>query len=381
MLLARAIWSSSYGSSADRSNAHIYLYFVDKAGCSIASLLTRWPRWGYLAAHLAHPSVMPPQRHRDGKSRATLCRQGTRLGKRLRAEARELEQMRSHDRVALPAAPPRSSAGSSMDHLQQPAGPAPAEGKGASAKVELSQHVGAIAAPCGHGRQAVPELRGHMAEPVFCQPGRQSMPGAHCPPAAPALCQPGGWPYMAPYCPPMLPLQCLRPSVEEGPIGEAWAEPVLPAHEPVVAATGAEPLASPVTRPGRLARDQSNWMEPASMQATGVADVSAGSRPMHSHRPTSSSSTPSSTDTEDAAPQSTTPVANLHVHSQEETRRSDPPSCSGAPGPCQTHGPAVSTSMSGSSSHLDSHLAPTENAARKARWMVPQTSYLQNRHL
>ena len=158
--------------------------------------------------------------------------------------------MRSHDRVALPAVPPRSSAGSSMDHLQQPAGPAPAEGKGASAKVELSQHVGATAAPCG--------------------------------------CQPGRWPYMAPYCPPMLPLQCLRPSVEEGRIGEAWAEPVLPAHEPVVATTGAEPLASPVTRPGRLARD---WMEPASMQATGVADVSAGSRPMHRHRPTSSSST------------------------------------------------------------------------------------------
>ena len=173
--------------------------------------------------------------------------------------------------------------------------------------MELSQHVGAIAAPCAHG----PELRAHMAEPVFCQPGRQSMPGAHCPPAAPALCQPRGWPYMAPYCPPMLPLQCLRPSVEEGPIGEAWAEPVLPAHEPVVAATGAEPLASPVTRSPRS--DQSNWMEPASMQATGVAAVSAGSRPMHSHRPTSSSSTPSSTDTEDAAPQSTTPVANLQI--------------------------------------------------------------------
>ena len=131
-------------------------------------------------------------------------------------------------------------------------------------------------------------------------------------------------PYMAPYCPPMLPLQCLRPSVEEGRIGEAWAEPVLPAPEPVVATTGAESLASPVTRPGRLARDQSNWMEPASMQATGVADVSAGPRPMHRHRPTSSSSTPSSTDTEDAAPQSTPPVANLHVHSQEETSRSDP---------------------------------------------------------
>ena len=178
--------------------------------------------------------------------------------------------------------------------------------------MELSQHVGATAAPCG--------------------------------------CQPGRWPYMAPYCPPMLPLQCLRPSVEEGRIGEAWAEPVLPAHEPVVATTGAEPLASPVTRPGRLARDQSNWMEPASMQATDLADVSAGSRPMHRHRPTSSSSTPSSTDTEDAAPQSTPPVANLHVHSQEETSRSDPPSCSGAPGPCQTHGPVVSTSMSGSSS-------------------------------
>ena len=76
----------------------------------------------------------------------------------------------------------------------------------------------------------------------------------------------------------------------------------------MVATSGAEPLASPVTRPGRLARDQSNWMEPASMQATGVADVSAGSRPMHRHRPTSSSSTPSSTDTEDAAPQSTPPV-------------------------------------------------------------------------
>ena len=121
---------------------------------AVASPLTRWPRWGHLVAHLAHPSVMPPQRHRDGKSRATLCRQGTRLGKRQRAEARELEQIRSHDRVALPAVPPRSSAGSSMDHLQQPAGPAPAEGKGASA--------------------------------------------------------PGRWPYMAPYCPPMLPLQCLR---------------------------------------------------------------------------------------------------------------------------------------------------------------------------
>ena len=44
--LTRTIWSSSYGSSADRSKAHIYLYFVDKAGCSTASLLTRWPRWG-----------------------------------------------------------------------------------------------------------------------------------------------------------------------------------------------------------------------------------------------------------------------------------------------------------------------------------------------
>ena len=285
---------------------------MNKAGRSTASLLTRWPRWGYLVANLAHPNVMPPQHHRDGKSRATLCRQGTRLGKRQRAEARELEQMRSHDRVALPAAPPQSSAGSSMDHLQQPARPAPAEGKGASAQVELSQHVGATAAPCG--------------------------------------CQPGRWPYMAPSCPPMLPLQCLRPSVEEGRIGEAWAEPVLPAPEPVVATTGAEPLASPVTRPGRLARDQSNWKEPASMQATGVADVSAGPRPMHRHRPTSSSSTPSSTDTEDAAPQSTPPVANLHVHSQEETSRSDPPFCSSAPGPCQPHGPVVSTSMSGSSS-------------------------------
>ena len=199
----------------------------------------------------------------------------TRLGKRQQAEARELEQMRSHDRVALPAAPPRSSAGSSMDHLQQPARPAPAEGKGASAQVELSQHVGATAAPCG--------------------------------------CQPGRWPYMAPYCPPMLPLQCLRPSVEEGCIGEAWAEPVLPAPKPVVATTGAEPLASPVPRPGRLAQDQPNWMEPASMQATGVAAVSAGPRPMHRHRPTSSSSTPSSTDTE--------AVANLHVNSRK--RRAD----------------------------------------------------------
>ena len=86
------------------------------------------------------------------------------------------------------------------------------------------------------------------------------------------------------------------------------------------------------------------------MQATGVADVSAGPRPMHRRRPTSSSSTPSSTDTEDAAPQSTPPLANLHVHSQEETSRSDPPSCSSASGPCQPHGPVVSTSMSGSSS-------------------------------
>ena len=95
--LTRTIWSSSYGSSADRPKAHIYLYFVDKAGCSTTSLLTRWPRWGYVVANLAHPSVMPPQCRRDGKSRATLCRQGTRLGKRQRAEARELEQMRSHD--------------------------------------------------------------------------------------------------------------------------------------------------------------------------------------------------------------------------------------------------------------------------------------------
>ena len=202
--LTRTTWSSPYGSPADRPQARIYLYFVNKAGRSTASLLPRWPRWGYLVANLAHPSVMPPRRRSDGKSRATLCWQGTRLGKRQRAEARELEQMRSHDRVALPAAPPRSSAGSSMDHLQQPARPAPAEGKGASAQVELSQYVGAAAAPCG--------------------------------------CHPGRWPYMAPYCPPMLPLQYLRPSVvEEGRIGEAWAEPVLPAPEPVYATTGAEP--------------------------------------------------------------------------------------------------------------------------------------------
>ena len=178
---------------------------VNKAGRSTASLLTPWPRWGYLVTNLAHPGVMPPRRRSDGKSRATLCRQGTRLGKRQRAEARELEQMRSHDRVALPAAPPRSSAGSSMDHLQQPARPAPAEGKGASAQVELPQHVGTATAPCG--------------------------------------CHPGRWPYTAPYCPPMLPLQYLRPSVEEGRIGEAWAEPVPPAPAPVVATTGAEPLA------------------------------------------------------------------------------------------------------------------------------------------
>ena len=132
-----------------------------------------------------------------------------------------------------------------------------------------------------------------------------------------------------------------------------------------------------MTGPGRLARDQSHWMEPASMQATGVADMSAGPRPVHGHRPTSSSSTPSSTHTEDAAPLSAPPVVNLHVHSQEETSRSDPPSCSSAPGPCQPHGPVVSTSMR----PLDSRLASIGSAAKKARWMVPQAGYLQNRHL
>ena len=168
---------------------------------------------------------MPPQRHRDGKSRATLCRQGTRLGKRQRAEARELEQMRSHDRVALPAlhgarlAPAWITYSSLLGQHQRRERARP-----------LRWSCRSMLVPCGHGRQAIPELRGHMAEPVFCQPGRQSMPGAHCPPAAPALCQPGGWPYMAPYSPPMLPLQCLRPSVEEGPLGRHGQNPF---HRPM----------------------------------------------------------------------------------------------------------------------------------------------------
>ena len=119
--LTHTAWDCSYGSSADRLKAHNYSYFVDKASCSIVPLLTRRSRWRYLVAHFAHPSVMPPQRPRDGKSRATLCRQGTRLGKRQRAEARELERMRCHNRVALPTAPPRSSAGSSTDLPQRPA--------------------------------------------------------------------------------------------------------------------------------------------------------------------------------------------------------------------------------------------------------------------
>ena len=185
--LTHTAWDCSCGSSADRLKAHNH-----RASCSIVPLLTRRSRWRYLVAHFAHPSVMPPQRPRDGKSRATLCSQETRLGKRQRAEARELERMRCHDRVALPTAPPRSSAGSSMDLPQRPAGPEPAGEQGASAEVGQSQHVGATATPCGRGRQTTPEVRGHMAAPVFCQPRGQSMPGAHCPPAAPALCQPGG---------------------------------------------------------------------------------------------------------------------------------------------------------------------------------------------
>ena len=177
---------------------------------------------------------MPPQRPRDGKSRATLCRQGTRLGKRQRAEARELERMRCHDRVALPTAPPRSSAGSSTDLPQRRAGPEPAGKQGASA-VGQSQHVGATATPCGRGRQTTLEVRGHMAAPVFCQPRGQSMPGAHCPPAAPALCQPERLPYMA--CPPMLPLQCIHPpalgqhgqSPSHRPMSQ-WSRELVPSH-------------------------------------------------------------------------------------------------------------------------------------------------------
>ena len=56
-----------------------------------------------------------PKHPRDGKSRATLYRQGTRLGKRQRAEAREPEQMQRHDRVAVPLGLPGSQAGSSRD--------------------------------------------------------------------------------------------------------------------------------------------------------------------------------------------------------------------------------------------------------------------------
>ena len=224
---------------------------------------------------------------------------------RQRAEARELERMRGYDRVALPTAPPRSSAGSSMHLPQRPARPEPAGEQGASAEVGQSQHVGATATPCGRGRQTTPEVRGHMAAPVFCQPRGQSMPGAHCPPAAPALCQPAGLPYMAPYCPLTLPLQCIHPPAEEGPIGAAWQSPSY-RHEPVVARTGAEPLTNPMTGLGRLTRDQPNWRAPASTRATSAADVSASFRPLHSIRPKSSSSTPSSTDSEAA-------IADLRV--------------------------------------------------------------------
>ena len=116
-----------------------------------------------------------------------------------------------------------------------------------------------------------------------------------------------------------------------------------PAHEPVVARTGAEPLTNPMTGLGRLTRDQPNWRAPASTRATSAADVSASSRPLHSIRPKSSSSTPSSTDSEDA-------VADLAAQFQGETQRSDPPSRAGAPGQCQANGPTMSASMRGSSS-------------------------------
>ena len=373
--LTHTAWDCSYGSSADRLKAHNHSYFVDTASCSIVPLLTRRSRWRYLVAHFAHPSVMPPQRPRDGKSRATLCRQGTRLGKRQRAEAKEIERMRCHDRVALPTAPPRSSAGSSTDLPQRPAGPEPAGKQGASAEVGQSQHVGATATPCGRGRQTTPEVRGHMAAPVFCQPRGQSMPGAHCPPAAPALCQPGGLPYMAPYCPPMLPLQCIHPPAEEGPIGAAWAEPIPPAHEPVVARTGAEPLTNPMTGLGRLTRDQPNWRAPASTWASSAADMSASSRPLRSIRPKSSSSTPSSMDSEDA-------VADLAAQFQGETQRdqilhpAQEPRGSAKPMDQQCL-PRCAVPLL----HLDSHLTPTEDDARKTRWMMPQTGYLQSKHL
>ena len=201
---------------------------------------------------------MPPQRPRDGKSRATLCRQGTRLGKRQRAEARQLEQMKRHDRAALPPEPPRSSAGSSMDLPQRPAGPEPAGEQGASAKVEQPQHVGVTATSCECEQQNTQGVRCHLVAPALCQPGGQSMPSTHYPPAAPALCQSGGLPYMAPYCPPTLPLQCIHPPVEEDPIGAAWTEPIPPARAPVVTASETEPSTGPMTESGRLTRDQPN---------------------------------------------------------------------------------------------------------------------------